>query len=237
MRSIYNSKEGAFHLKKRPIYSQIVLDDEINRASPKTQSSLLEVMQENQITIDRRTYPMDEPFMIIATQNPVEYEGTFPLPEAQLDRFMMKVSLGYPAKEEEINIIRRKDMEKRLENLQPVVGPEDIIRARNEAESLYVKEEIEEYMIHMIRATRNDDRVLLGCSPRAAIVLYKAWKAYALIQGRKYVIPEDVKAMVPDVLSHRIILKPEAKYKGLTNQRFMKEIIENVGVSMVKAYE
>lgn len=235
--SIYNPKDGSFKFKKGPIHSQIILADEINRASPKTQSSLLEVMQENQITIEGNTYIMEEPFMVIATQNPVEYEGTFPLPEAQLDRFIMKISLGYPTRIEEIEIIRKKDNNYLLEKLSPVVTGKDIVRMRNEVENIFVKEEIEEYITNIVRKTRNDDKVLLGCSPRATIAFYKLAKSYAYIKGRSYVIPEDLKNIAVDVLAHRIILKPEAKYKGLSNRKVIQEIVNNTKIPLVKAYE
>lgn len=232
--TIYNSQEGSFRFKKGPIHNQIVLADEINRTSPKTQSSLLEVMQENQITAEGETYIMDEPFMVIATQNPVEYEGTFPLPEAQLDRFIMKISLGYPTKDEEISIIRRRDMKERLNNLKAVVTSEDIINLRNEVDKIYVKEEIEEYITEIVRKTREIENVLLGSSPRGTIALYNVAKAMAFINKRSYVTPEDVKHIAADVLGHRIILKPEAKYKGFNNRKIIENILDNLKSPLVK---
>lgn len=232
--TIYNSKEGVFNFKKGPIHNQIVLADEINRTSPKTQSSLLEVMQENQITVDGNTYIMDEPFMVIATQNPIEYEGTFSLPEAQLDRFIMKISIGYPTKDEEIRIVRKKDIRKRLEELTYVATKEDILSLRNEVREVYVKEEIEEYITEIVRSTREDENIILGCSPRGTLALYSASKAAAYIRGRKYVTPEDVKYIAADVLSHRIILKPEAKYRGLSGRRLVRKILDSKNIPLVK---
>lgn len=235
--TIYNSKDGSFTFKKGPIHNQIVLADEINRTSPKTQSSLLEVMQENQITAEGDTYIMDEPFMVIATQNPVEYEGTFPLPEAQLDRFIMKISLGYPTKDEEISIIRRRDMKERLNNLKAVVTAEDIMNLRNEVDKIYVKEEIEEYITEIVRKTRKIENVLLGSSPRGTIALYNVAKAMAYINNRSYVTPEDVKHIAADVLGHRIILKPEAKYKGFNNRRIIENILDDLKSPLVKCHD
>lgn len=235
--TIYNSKDGSFRFKKGPIHNQIVLADEINRTSPKTQSSLLEVMQENQITVEGKTYIMDDPFMVIATQNPVEYEGTFPLPEAQLDRFIMKISLGYPTKNEEISIIRRRDINKRLEDLTPVVTAEDIVNLRNEVHNVYVKEEVEEYITEIVRKTRENESILLGSSPRGTLALYNAAKAIAYINQRRYVTPEDVKNIAADVLAHRIILKPEAKYKGYSNRGIIRDIIDHSKAPLVTCHD
>ncbi len=235
--NIYNAGDGSFKFIKGPIHNQIVLADEINRTSPKTQSSLLEVMQENQITVDGNTYVMDELFMVIATQNPVEYEGTFPLPEAQLDRFVMKISLGYPTKDEEINILRRGDIQKKLEALTPIISKDDILNARNEVKKIYVKEEIEEYITEIVRSTRDDKNVLLGCSPRGTIGLYNISKAIAYMDGRSYVTPEDVRYIAADVLAHRIILKPEAKYMGFNSRRVIQDILDNCEAPMVKIHD
>jgi len=235
--SIYNSKEGNFIFRKGPIHNQVILADEINRASPKTQSSLLEVMQENQVTIDGFTYIMKDPFIVIATQNPIEFEGTFPLPEAQLDRFMIKASIGYPSKEKELEIIRSNRNDSRLEELEPVIEASEIIRLRKEADNVFVKEEIQEYITDIIRETRINDKILLGCSPRATIALYKGVKAYALIKGRSYVTPEDVKRMAVSILSHRIILKPETRYKGISSEAIIMDILDKARLPLVKNYE
>jgi len=235
--NIYNGSDGSFRFKKGPIHNHIILADEINRTSPKTQSSLLEVMQENQITVDGNTYIMDDPFMVIATQNPVEYEGTFPLPEAQLDRFAMKISLGYPTKNEEIRVLRRGDINEKLEELTSVVTKDDILRLRNEVKEVYVKEEIEEYITEIVRSTREDKNVLLGCSPRGTIALYNISKAIAYINGRTFVTPEDVRYIASDVLAHRIILKPEAKYMGFNNRKVIQDILDSSRAPLVKSYD
>ena len=235
--NIYNSKDGSFKFKKGPIHNQIVLADEINRTSPKTQSSLLEVMQENQITSDGNTYIMDEPFMVIATQNPVEYEGTFPLPEAQLDRFVMKISLGYPTRTEEIKILRSGNLKKKLEQLTSVLTKEDILKLRNEVEEVFVKGEIEEYITEIVRSTRENKNVLLGCSPRGTIALYNASKAIAFMNGCGFVTPEDVRYIASDVLAHRIILRPEAKYMGFNSRRIIQEILDSTKIPAVKYHD
>lgn len=232
--TIYDKQNGNFKFKKGPIHNQIVLADEINRTSPKTQSSLLEVMQENQVTIDGKTYMMKEPFMVIATQNPIEYEGTFPLPEAQLDRFLMKISLGYPTKNEEVNIISKNITKDVVENLEAVVTADEIISAREEVSEIFIKEELLDYIADIIIETRDDNRILLGCSPRATIALYNAAKALAFIKGRTYVIPQDIKFLTTDVLAHRIILNPEAKYKGLSNEEVISDIVEKIRTPLVK---
>lgn len=235
--NIYNSKDGSFKFKKGPIHNQIILADEINRTSPKTQSSLLEVMQENQITSDGTTYIMDEPFMVIATQNPVEYEGTFPLPEAQLDRFVMKISLGYPNRAEEIKILRSGNLKKRFEQLKAVLTKEDILKLRNEVEEVFVKEEIEEYITEIVRSTRENKNVLLGCSPRGTISLYNASKAIAFMDGRGFVTPEDVRYIASDVLAHRMILRPEAKYMGFNSRGIIQEILDSTKIPAVKYHD
>lgn len=223
--SVYNQQSADFVYKKGPIYSNVVLADEINRASPKTQSSLLEAMEERQVTIDGSTYKLDEPFIVIATQNPIEYEGTFPLPEAQLDRFMLKLKIGYPDEIHELRIFDKIDKQLRAEDLQPVLTHEQIINMRNEVNNVHMSQELEAYIFSIIRSTREDDEILLGCSPRAAIALYKASKAMAYVNGRDYVIPEDIQNLVEDVLSHRVIIKPEVKYKGETGRSVLGKIL------------
>lgn len=235
--TVYDKNIGDFKFRKGPIHSQIILADEINRTSPKTQSSLLEVMEENQVTIDGNTYVMKEPFMVIATQNPVEYEGTFPLPEAQLDRFLMKISLGYPSKNQEISIISNKRSHESLENLKPVVTAEEIINAQKEVEEVFVSDDVKDFIAEIIIKTREDSRVLLGCSPRATLALYYVSKAYAYINNRTYVIPKDVKNIAKDVLSHRLVLKPETKYKGITKEELIDDIISQIKISLVRSYE
>jgi len=223
--SIYNQKELDFVYKKGPIYAHVVLADEINRASPKTQSSLLEAMEERQVTMDGNTYKLEEPFIVMATQNPIEYEGTFPLPEAQLDRFMIKIKIGYPDELHELRIFDKIDQQIRAEDLVPVLTAEEIRNMRDEASKVHISEELESYVFSIIRATRENEDVVLGCSPRAAIALYKASKARAYVEGRDFVIPEDIQVLAEDVLSHRIVLKPEVKYRGETGRSMIGKIL------------
>lgn len=223
--SIYNQKASDFVYKKGPIYAHVVLADEINRASPKTQSSLLEAMEERQVTMDGNTYKLEEPFIVMATQNPIEYEGTFPLPEAQLDRFMIKIRIGYPDESHELRIFDKIDQQIKAEDLLPVLTAEEVRNMREQVAKVHMDREIESYVFSLIRATRENDEILLGCSPRAAIALYKASKAKAFIEGRDYVIPEDVQSLTEDVLSHRIVLKPEVKYRGETGRTMIEKIL------------
>lgn len=223
--SIYNQKEQAFKFQKGPIFNQIILSDEINRASPKTQSSLLEAMEEKQVTIDGKTYILEEPFMVIATQNPVEYEGTFALPQAQLDRFMMKIEMGYPSKSVEMDIFLKIKEQRKPEKLEPIFTTKDIIEMRQKVNNVHMADSIKEYIFNIVRETRDDQDIILGLSTRAAIALYKASKAKAFIEGRAYVIPRDIKTLAKNVFSHRIIIKPEKKYQGVTNREFIKNIV------------
>ncbi len=223
--SIYNQKESDFVYKKGPIFAHVVLADEINRASPKTQSSLLEAMEERQVTMDGNTYKLEQPFIVMATQNPIEYEGTFPLPEAQLDRFMVKIKIGYPDKAFELRIFDKVDKQLFAEDLKPVLTAEDIVKMRAEVTKVHMSEELEAYVFSIIRSTRENDDILLGCSPRAAIALYKASKAKAFVEGRDFVIPEDIQLLAEDVLSHRIVLKPEVKYRGETGRSMIEKIL------------
>lgn len=234
--SVFNQKMGDFEFKPGPVLSQVILADEINRTSPKTQSSLLEVMEEHQVTVDGVTYKPNEPFIVLATQNPIEYEGTFPLPEAQLDRFMMKISVGYPDDESELLIIRRFGGNNPIEELQPVVSPEDIKRMREKVKTILVDEKIEKYILSIIKETREREDVLLGASPRAAINLYRACQGRAFIYNRGYVIPDDVKSLVKPVLSHRIILKPEFRLKGITSEDILNKIVSQTAVPGVMNY-
>lgn len=224
--SIYNRNLNKMTFMKGPIHNNIILGDEINRTSPKTQSSLLEAMEEKQVTIDGKTYKLEEPFMVIATQNPVEFEGTFPLPEAQLDRFLMKLSIGYPdnrSDELEIGLSRF-----RKEIIRPQISKEQLIKYQNEINSLYIDETISKYIVEIVRKTREDDRILLGASPRGTIALHNIGKAEAYLSSRDYVVPEDVLKHIVEVLGHRIILKPETSYKGVSHEVIIKDIIEQI---------
>jgi MoxR-like ATPase len=234
--SIYNPEKGVFEFKQGPIMSQILLADEINRTSPKTQSSLLEAMEERQVTVDGKTYMLPRPFMVIATQNPIEYDGTFRLPEAQLDRFMIKVNLGYPDIKHEIEMLKRFEALDPLEDLKPVVSIMEILKMQNEVKSVYVDDSILDYIITIVNNTRNLSTVLLGASPRAAINLMKASQAKAFIEGRNYVLPDDVKYLSVPVLSHRIILRNEARFNNLDERSVIKDILNATKVPVVKKY-
>lgn len=232
--SVYNQKELDFVYKKGPIYAHVVLADEINRASPKTQSSLLEAMEERQVTMDGNTHKLEEPFIVMATQNPIEYEGTFPLPEAQLDRFMIKLTIGYPDESHELRIFDKIDQQIKAEDLRPVLTAENIRNMRSEVAKVHMDKDIERYVFSLIRATRENEDILLGCSPRAAIALYKASKAKAYIEGRDYVVPEDVQKLAEDVLSHRIVLKPEVKYRGETGVSMIAKILNGTKAPSIR---
>lgn len=223
--SIFNQKTSDFEFKFGPVMSQIILADEINRTSPKTQSSLLEVMEEHQVTADGVTYKLSEPFMVLATQNPIEYEGTFPLPEAQLDRFMMKIGIGYPNFDGELDMLRRFKSSNPLDELQAVASPEDIINVKETVKSVFVDEKIEQYILSIIKATRERTEILLGASPRATINLCRASQGRAFLYNRNYATPDDVKSVIKPVLGHRIILKPEYRLKGTTNEEVLDKIL------------
>lgn len=210
----YNQKQGEFVFRKGPVFSNILLADEINRATPRTQSSLLECMEEKQVTIDGETYRLEEPFMVIATQNPVETLGTFPLPEAQLDRFLMKISMGYPSTSEGVDILKRFRYENPLPGLSPVAGKQDLVRLRGIFRNTFVSDPIYLYIIQIAEATRNHAEILLGVSPRGTQALLRTSQAYAAISGRDYVVPDDVKAMVRPVLAHRLITRHSGSESG-----------------------
>ncbi len=236
---IYNPKDGAFTTKKGPIFANIILADEINRAPAKVQSALLEAMQERQVTIGENTFKLDEPFLVLATQNPIEHEGTYPLPEAQVDRFMLKLKIDYPTKEEEHKIMKRMAVTDKKIMVSPVVGPEDIIKARKIVDDVYLDERIEKYIIDIVFATRAPKSYRLdeltpliqyGASPRASIYLSVAAKAYAFLQGRGYVVPQDVKTIGMDVLRHRVIISYEAEAEDKTSEDIIKRIFEEIRV-------
>lgn len=228
--SVYNQKTGIFEFKKGPVFNQILLTDEINRASPKTQSSLLEAMEEKQVTMDGKTYTLEKPFMVIATQNPIEHEGTFALPQAQLDRFLMKISMGYPSEKYERGILKKIKDRRTPEDLKPIFSSKDVLDMRESVNEVHTDESIESYIFKIIRETRNSDEILLGCSTRAAIALFKTSKARAYVEGRTYVIPEDIKSLATDVLGHRILVKPEIKYQGLSNNDVISRIVKRTRV-------
>lgn len=236
---IYNQRSESFTVKKGPIFSNFVLADEINRAPAKVQSALLEAMQERQITIGDSTYPLPKPFLVLATQNPIEQEGTYPLPEAQVDRFMLKVSLGYPSKQEEQMIIRSNVREGGLSSISQVISADDIHRCRSLVKQVYLDEKIEQYIVDLVFATRDpnaaglgflEPMISVGCSPRASINLALASKAYAFLNGRGFVIPDDVRAIAPDVMQHRLGLTYEAEAENMTAAQIVSKIINKVEV-------
>ncbi len=222
--SIYNRNTGEFEFKPGPIFNNIVLVDEINRATPKTQSALLEAMAEEQVTVDGKTYKLQKPFFVIATQNPIETFGTYPLPESQLDRFMMKISIGYPNKEAEMDILKGGSSRERLYQLAPCLDKDEIINLQNEIKNVYLSERIISWMLDFINATRQDSRIILGLSTRAGLAMTYTSKTLAFFRDRDYVIPEDVKEIIPYVVPHRIILKDEF----LSKEEVISSILENI---------
>ncbi|MEW6600293.1 MAG: AAA family ATPase [Nitrospirota bacterium] len=236
---VYNPKDGGFTTKKGPIFANIILADEINRAPAKVQSALLEAMQERQVTIGENTFPLDEPFLVLATQNPIEQEGTYPLPEAQIDRFMLKINITYPSIEEEHRIMKNMAVTNKKIDVSAVVGPEDIQRARSVVNDIYMDEKIEKYILDLVFATREPAKYKLndltgliqyGASTRATIYMNIASKAYAFIQGRGYVTPQDVKSIGPDILRHRVIISYEAEAEEKTSDDIIKRIFEEIEV-------
>lgn len=223
--SIFNQRTNEFEFRAGPIFSQIVLTDEINRATPKTQAALLEAMEERQVTVDGVTYPMSNPFLVIATQNPIEYEGTFPLPEAQLDRFIMRVHLGYPQPTEEITMLENQQREHPIEQVQQVVAVDELIQAQRAIREIYSNYDIKQYIIALVTATRNHPDVYLGSSPRGAIALFRTSQAYAALHGREYIIPDDVKAMAEITLAHRVIVGPSARIKEISSRSIVQQIV------------
>jgi MoxR-like ATPase len=234
---IYRPREGDFIVKKGPLFSNIILADEINRAPAKVQSALLEAMQEKQVTIGEETFRLEEPFMVLATQNPIEQEGTYPLPEAQVDRFMLKLLVTYPNREEELAIMNQQARREKPE-VKPVLTPEDILKAREVADSIYVDEKIQSYIVDIVLATRDpkayglnmENLIQYGASPRASIYLNQAAKAYAFLQGRGYVTPQDVKTIGPDILRHRLLLSYEAEAEEMTPDDAVARFFEHIEV-------
>ncbi len=228
--SVFNQKIGNFEFRPGPVMAQIVLADEINRATPKTQSALLEAMGEQQVTVEGTTRELPNPFMVLATQNPVEYEGTFPLPEAQLDRFFMRISLGYPDVDQEVSIMDRREHTDPIDELEPVCKPEDIIRLQNEADDVFIDVLVKKYIVDIANATRNHPEAALGVSPRASINLMKGGKAYALLHERDYVVPDDIKAITSSVLAHRVLLTPSARMREVTQETVIADVLNQIPV-------
>jgi MoxR-like ATPase len=237
--SVFNQKTGEFEFRPGPVMAQIVLSDEINRATPKTQSALLEAMEERQITVDGITYPMESPFLVLATQNPIEYEGTFPLPEAQIDRFMMRVSLGYPAPAEEMSILESQRERHPIQAIGQVVSAAELLAAQAAVRRIYTDDLIKEYIVELSNASRHHPDVYLGVSPRGSLALYKTSRAYAALQGRDYVIPDDVKGLIEATFAHRLIISPSARIKNVDSRSVVEQIAGSVPVpgTRIKARE
>jgi len=228
--NVFNQKANEFEFRPGPVFANVLLVDEINRASPKTQSALLEAMQESQVTIDGTTYPLEPPFLVVATQNPIEYEGTYPLPEAQLDRFTARLSLGYPPLAEEARMLGEQTTSPPLDGLQAVARREEVLAAVEAARRVYVEESIGRYVVALLRHTRASSLLALGASPRSGIALLRMSKARAVSRGRDYVLPEDVQAVATSVLSHRLIVAPEARASGLTGIDAVRDALEQTPV-------
>lgn len=231
--NIYNKETGSFSFKKGPIFNHIFLADEINRTSPKTQSSLLQAMEEGEVSTEEGDYVLEKPFIVLATQNPIEYQGTFPLPEAQLDRFLMRLSIGYPDKSHEVNILKNHKSIKSMENIEPVVNKQDILNMQDEVEKVTAQDSIMEYIINIVNVTRNSEELQLGASPRASIDLLKAARAKAYISGRDYVIPDDVKEIAIPVLSHRLIMSPSSRIEGKSMEEVLNRLINKVFIPVI----
>jgi MoxR-like ATPase len=228
--SLFNQKTREFEFRPGPIMAQIVLADEINRATPKTQAALLEAMEERQLTIDGITHYMAEPFLILATQNPIEYEGTFPLPEAQLDRFLLKIQLGYPAPAEELTVLSAQQLMHPINNLRQVVSVEELIAAQQAVREIYVAEEVKQYIVDLVNATRSHPDVYLGSSPRGSLGLFRTAQARAAMAGRDYVIPDDVKALAEVTLAHRVIVGPEARVNKVLPRSIIQDVLSSTPV-------
>lgn len=228
--SVYNQQIGEFQYRPGPVMAQVVLADEINRATPKTQSALLEAMGEQQVTVEGVTHTLPSPFMVIATQNPIEYEGTFPLPEAQLDRFFMRISLGYPEPREEVAIMDGREAADPIDLLTSSCTPSEIVALQQYTDSVYIDELIKQYIVEIANATRSHPDTTLGVSPRASINLMKGAKAFAMLQGRDYVIPDDIKTIAVPVMSHRVLLSPSARMRGVNQSAIVGEALEQVNV-------
>jgi MoxR-like ATPase len=228
--SIYSPRDGSFSFRKGPVFTNILLADEINRASPRTQSALLEAMAEGQVSIEGETHQLPRPFWVVATQNPVEHHGTYPLPEAQLDRFAIQLTMGYPPEEEELAVLSSHDKGDPLAGLQPVTSPEKILEAQKSVKAVHVDEDVGRYIVSIVRGTREERRLALGVSPRGGIALYRMAQARAFLQGRGAVTPDDVKAVAVETLAHRVLLETKAKYSGVTKETVIKELLERTKV-------
>jgi MoxR-like ATPase len=228
--SIFDQSKRTFEFRPGPIFAQVVLVDEINRATPKTQAALLEAMEERQVTVDGKTHPLPSPFMVLATQNPIEYEGTFPLPEAQLDRFLVRVRLGYPIPSDEIEIIQRQQLQHPIETLKLVINVEELKEAMDEIKKVYVSDTIKIYIVELSNRTRQHEEVYLGASPRGSLALFRTGQVAAALEGRDYVLPDDIKKLVVPVLAHRLIVGPAARLQELSAEKIIREILDTTPV-------
>ena len=232
---MYDQQAGEFKLRPGPLFTNVLLADEINRAPPKTQAALLEAMEEKQVTIEGITHKLPAPFITMATQNPIEQEGTYPLPEAQMDRFMMKMSMGYPDRQEEKSILQRRKLRGKDDyDIEPITSPKKVVAMQKALETVHVDTAILSYIVELVHRTREDHRVITGASPRASQSLFKTARASAAIDGRDYVIPDDIKAVALQAVSHRIVLKPESKIRGVTGQHIMRKILSEVPVPVIQ---
>jgi len=228
--SIFNQVSREFEYRHGPIMAQIILADEINRATPKTQSAMLEAMEERQVTVDGVTYPLPKPFLVMGTQNPIEYEGTFPLPEAQLDRFFMRVRMGYPSLMDEVKVLELQQLQHPILNLQPVASVEELLHNQELVKTIYISPPVKRYIVEVVRATRENSDVYLGSSPRGSLGLFRAGQAMAAIQGRDYVLPDDIKFLSEFVLAHRMVVQPASRLRNLTADQIVREIVDNLPV-------
>ena len=231
--SIFNQKTSEFAFRQGPIFANVLLADEINRATPKTQSSLLEGMEEFQVTVDGATHELERPFFVIATENPIEYRGTYPLPEAQLDRFLMRISLGYPSPEEEVEVLERQVKQHPIHSVRPVVRKEEVLRMQESIRNVHIDPSLKQYMVDIVAATRKHPLLALGASPRASLGLMRTGQTRAALRGRDYVLPDDVKALATSVLGHRLILKPEARVREGDMASLVNGILDQVPVPAV----
>ncbi|RBW67300.1 AAA family ATPase [Bacillus taeanensis] len=232
--SIFNQKEMKFEFRPGPLMGNIILADEINRTSPKTQSALLESMEERSMTVDGHTYPLNQPFFVMATQNPLEYEGTYPLPEAQLDRFLLKLNMGYPTQDEELEILSRRESSHPIDEIDQVITLDELLAMQTAVKEVHVDEKVKRYIVEIVTHTRRHSMISLGASPRGSLLLMKAVQAYAYLNHRNYVLPDDVKFLAPFVLAHRMILHHEARFEGVEMKKIVKEILEKVNVPIMK---
>lgn len=232
--SIFNQKTSEFEFRSGPVFVNVLLVDEVNRATPRTQSALLEAMQEQQVTVDGTTYSLPRPFLVIATQNPIEYEGTFPLPEAQLDRFLMRLTVGYPSMEDERVLLLHLRREHPVNSLHPVVNATDLVALQRQVWEIHVDDTLQDYIVRLVTSTRGHPDLALGASPRASLALFKSAQALAAVRGRDHVLPDDIQYLVPAVLTHRLLISPEAELRGRTPQGILQDLLTKVPLNLGK---